>query len=290
MGQKDLTEKNLESYPDVFADTINALLYQGEKVILEENLQAAPTETLYKGKQRLRNQFHDVSKYEVRNGKIKVQYTLENETGVKRKTVLRKAGYEGAVYREQYEGKGEFPFVGLILYWGRRRWRAPKSLTQLWKKETKGERWREYVDEIRLHVYEMAHLPKKIRQRFKSDMRIVVDCLAEGKDYVPSKQRIVHLEALLMMLRELTQDVRYEEIILSLQEDEKKAGGMDMCELLDKYENRGLERGMAQGIERGKECVNDLIRHLIGDGRIDEIERAVFDMEYQNKLFAEYGI
>ena len=32
MGQKDLTQKNLEHYPDVFADVINALLYQGKQV------------------------------------------------------------------------------------------------------------------------------------------------------------------------------------------------------------------------------------------------------------------
>ena len=112
--------------------------------------------------------------------------------------------------------------------------------------DTKDERWQEYVDEIRLHVYEMANLPPDIRKLFKSDMRIVVDCLAEGKDYVPSKQRIVHLEALLLMLRELTGDERLVQIISSLQEDEKEMGGMSMFELLDKYESRGLERGRAE--------------------------------------------
>lgn len=252
MGQKDLTEKNLEFYPDVFADIVNALLYKGEGVVQEKELQAAPTETLYTGKKRLRNQFHDVSKYEMKCGEIRVQYTLENETSAKRKMVLRKAGYEGAVYREQYDGKEIFPFVSLVLFWGKRHWSAPKSLAQLWKKDTRDERWREYVDDISLHVYEMANLPEVIRQRFKSDMRIVVDYLAEGKNYVPSKQRIEHVEALLLMLKELTQDERYEEIISSLREEERETGGMSMCELLDKYENRGLERGISQGISQGK--------------------------------------
>lgn len=49
MGQKDLTAKELESKPDVFADIINALIYEGEQVLLPELLQAAPTETLYAG-------------------------------------------------------------------------------------------------------------------------------------------------------------------------------------------------------------------------------------------------
>ena len=49
MGQKDLTQKNLEQYPDVFADIINALLYNGKQMILSTSLQPAPTETFYPG-------------------------------------------------------------------------------------------------------------------------------------------------------------------------------------------------------------------------------------------------
>ena len=50
MGQKDLTQKDLECYTDVFADVINALMYDGEKVLQDENLQPAPTETIYHSK------------------------------------------------------------------------------------------------------------------------------------------------------------------------------------------------------------------------------------------------
>ena len=78
MGQKDLAEKNLEDYPDVFADVINVLAYEGKAVVMEENLQAAPTETLYLSKKgKMRNQFHDVSKYVMKDGEIQMQYTLE---------------------------------------------------------------------------------------------------------------------------------------------------------------------------------------------------------------------
>ena len=280
MGQKDLTEKSLEFYPDVFTDTVNALLYQGKQVVFAENLQAAPTETLYRGKHgKLRNQFQDVSKYEMHQGKIKIQYTLENETGVKKKMILRKVGYAGAVYREQYDRKEVFPFVSVVLFWGRKRWRAPRSMKQLFSNiDTKEQCWK-YVDNIVLHVYQMAHLSKEIRERFHSDMRIVVDYLAEGENYVPSMQKIVHLEALLHMLKALTGDVKYEEIIPDMQEEQEKKGGISMCELLDKYERRGMEAGM--------ERVNKLIRHLIGDGRKEDIAHAVSDVEYQNQLFLE---
>ena len=78
MGQKDLTQKNLEYYPDVFADIMNALLYEGKQVVQPAELQPAPTETIYHSKKgNLRNQFHDVSKYEMREGIIRLQYTIE---------------------------------------------------------------------------------------------------------------------------------------------------------------------------------------------------------------------
>lgn len=40
-----------------------------------------------------------------------------------------------------------------------------------------------YVDDLKLLVFELRNLPEEVRRRFQSDMRIVVDYLAEGKDY-----------------------------------------------------------------------------------------------------------
>lgn len=279
MGEKDLTEKSLEFYPDVFADVVNALLYQGEQVLMAETLQSAPTETLYPGKQGiLRNQFHDVSKYVIHEGIIQAQYVLENETKINRKIVLRKAGYEGAVYREQYDGEQVYPFIGLVLYWGKYRWKTPRSLMQLFGRNDVIEKNLSYIDNIKAHVYEMSHLPKKVRNRFHSDMRIIVDYLAEGENYVPSKQEIVHLEAVLRMLRALTGDARFEEIIGDLHDEEKEKGGVTMCELLDKHEKCGENR-MAK-----------LSKKLIKKNRIADLLRASEDEAYREQLFREFGI
>lgn len=249
MGQKDLTEKNLEYYPDVFADILNTLLYHGEQVVSAKELFPAPTETLYPHNDNtLHNQFHDVSKYVMQDGCIKMQYTLENETKSKRKTVLRKAGYEGAVYREQFDRTESYPVISSILYWGKGYWHQPRSLSQLWSRQQIPNIVKEYIDDIKIHVYDMLHLPKEVRSLFKSDMRIVVDFLAEGKNYFPTQQKIVHVDALLRMLNALTNDTRYESILQNMQEDKNKEGGITMCELLDKYENRGIMRGKVESI------------------------------------------
>ena len=37
MGQKDIAEKTLEAYNDVFADIVNGLVFKGKKVVKESN-------------------------------------------------------------------------------------------------------------------------------------------------------------------------------------------------------------------------------------------------------------
>lgn len=51
----------------------------------------------------------------------------------------------------------------------------------------------------------------------------------------------VHPEALLLMMKDLTGDKRYLKIRDTLSEKEKE-GNISMCELLDKYGNRGIQQ------------------------------------------------
>ena len=44
--RKDLAEKDFIAFPDVAADVLNALLFDGESIVSAEELIPAPTETL----------------------------------------------------------------------------------------------------------------------------------------------------------------------------------------------------------------------------------------------------
>ena len=253
MAQKDITQKNLEAYPDVFADIINAFHYGGKPVVQEHELQAAPTESFYHfyntGAKlpKLKNQFQDVSMYRVQAGEITLCYMLENQSVPERKMILRKAGYEGAIYRQQFETKALYPVVGMVLYWGRKPWRSPRSLKELFHTTLTPE-VELRMDDFRLDVYEMTRLPQDIRSRFHSDMRVVVDYLAEGKDYQPGNQVLRHPEAFLRIIHALTGDIRYEQLITNIEGKEE----IRMCELLDKYENRGIQKGLREGKREGR--------------------------------------
>ncbi len=248
---KDLVEKNFMSFPDVAADIINALLYGGEPCVGADSLVSAPTETVYQGEGHLRNQYEDLTKYEVQDGKVRMTYQLANQSDVDSRMLLRKAGYTGAVYREQYEGKARFlcPVAEMVLYWGEKSWKGPKSIRQMFGRRKLSPKIWEYIDDLQLHVWEMRRLPAEVRERFTSDMRIVADYLAEGNLY-RSDRPVVHKEALIKMIRVLSGENDVDDTAAVLQGLEiREEDEVTVCELFDQYTRKGMKQGIQQGIE-----------------------------------------
>ena len=76
----------------------------------------------------------------------------------------------------------------------------------------------------------------------------------------------------------------------------------NMCEILDKIENRGIEKGMAEGIEKGiekgkaegnaegKSQMADLMKILLTENRIEDAKRAAEDLAYCDELMKQSGI
>lgn len=252
MGQKDLAAKRFERSPEVFADIINALVFEGEQVVLPQDLQPAPTESLYPAVSgKLHGQYNDVSKYEMQNGRIAIQYTLENQSRPDYRILLRKAGYEGAIYRQQYDGKDTYPAITLVLYWGEPAWNSSSDLYKFFRRKKIHRLARKYIDNVCLHMYSMRRLPQEVRRRFRSDMRVVADYLAEGKGYEPADQEIVDIDGTLRMLYALTGDADFINNIGMMQERQRRGGRVTMCEVVDKFVQRGREQGIKEGWEKG---------------------------------------
>ena len=251
---KDVTQKNLEGFPDVAADILNVFIYGGRQVVEAERLYPAPTETEYAAPgAALRNQLEDVSKYEIQEGKIQVQYLLANQSEMDAGMILRRTGYVGAVYREQYDGKAGdcFPVVSLVLYWGEGSWTKACSIREFFRKRKLPPKLWKLVDDHRLHVFEMRNLLPEVRELFTSDMRLVVDYLAEGNEFW-SDRPVVHKEALIRLLRALGGDTNVEDTAQILKEmNVKEEDEITMCELFDQYTRRGKKEGIKEGIEAG---------------------------------------
>lgn len=255
LDAKDLVEKDFIAFPDVAADVVNALLYDGEHIVSATELLPAATETLYFGNsdKKLRNQYEDLAKYEMRGGQIQTMYLFANQTVPDSRMVLRKAGYMGGVYREQYEEKisSSCPVIELVLYWGERPWHGPRTIRHLFSERNLSPKVWRYIDDIHLHVWEMRHLPQEVRERFGSDMRIVLDYLAEGDSY-RSDRPVVHKGALIRMIRVLSGDCDVEDIAEQLEElSIKEEDEITMCELFEQYERKGRSEGIREGRSEG---------------------------------------
>lgn len=258
-GGYDIPQKDLESYPDVFADILNALVYGGEQVVNLQRLSQAGTETYYRDqKRRLRNQYEDLGRYETdKEGRAKILYLLSNQSQADSRMLLRKCGYVGGCYRGQYERQAReiCPVMELVLYWGRKRWRAPCSMREFFKrKDIHPGAW-EYIDNEKLHVFEMRHLPKNVIGRFRSDMRIILEYLMDEGNVDKLEQEVSHPAALLELMQALSGDDRYGTVVESLiDENETGEGGKwTVCKLMDKYWGGGKQEGLQEGLQEGRQ-------------------------------------
>ncbi len=252
--KKDIVEKEFVTFPDVAADVINVLLYQGERMADKDSLMAGSTESVYQGKKKLRNQYEDICKYKFSDGAIHLMYLIANQSRADGKMLLRKAGYTGGIYREQYEGKMKdaCPVIEFVIYWGETRWRSNRSIRKMFGKKKISEKEWKYVDNLELYVFEMRRLSKETRELFESDMRIVVDFLAEGNGY-RSDRKVVHKAALIKMIKVLSGNTDVDDIEDWLEEQGiREEDEVKVCELFDQYERKGRNEGRKQGRKEGE--------------------------------------
>ena len=104
MGQKDITEKVLEDYNDVFADIINGLLFGGEQEIKPEDLENTTVHAQYKAEDdKVHELERDIAKY-WKDEKVELAICgIENQSIVEKNMPFRIIGYDGSAYRNQLQ-------------------------------------------------------------------------------------------------------------------------------------------------------------------------------------------
>lgn len=295
MAEKDTTEKILESYNDVFADIVNVLLFQGEEVVKAEELVEQAPRAAYKADGKVREIERDVAKrWQKQNIRIAC-VGLENQTKIDPDMPLRVIGYDGAEYRAELNTDDRYPVVTLVLYFGyEKHWDKPLNLM-----ECVGvpEIFRPYVNDYRVNLFEIAYLTDEQLGLLKSDFGIVADYFVQmrkNKDYKPEPRKMKHVQETLQLLSVMTHDNRYEEAC----NEDGKGVPENMCEVLDRIENKGIEKGIIEGkvigetsgIAKGADNILTLMQRLFAAGRVADAEKASNDKEYCNRLLAEFGI
>ena len=282
MGQKDLSEKILVAYDDVFADIVNVLMFNGQKKIQPEELEDRGTKDFYKEKGMLHELERDVVK-RWRKGAVRFACIgIENQTAADPDMALRVIGYDGAAYRVQLsdekQSRERYPVITIVLYFGyNKKWDKPLHLLE---KLTIPDGLDPYVSDYKVNLFQVAWLSDEQIAMFQSDFKVVADYFVQKRknnSYTPTKTEIKHVEAVLQLLSVMEHDDRFVETIYS--EDGGKV--KSMCDVLDIAEQRGEKRGEARGVklgeERGAKVLGDLIRRLLNGEDANAIRNSGVD-------------
>ena len=250
---KDILEKTLEAYDDVFADICNALLFKGRQLVRPSDLRDAQPFSYYKAENSIRAQDRDVAKYWNKFAIRIALFGMENQSKVFKFMPLRVISYDGAAYRAQLneDTDPKYPVVTIVLYFGKERWRNRNLFDCI---ELPDE-LRPFVNDYRINVFEICYLTEDQIGYFQSDFKVLADYFVHSlndPNYRPKDpQKFKHAAEVLELLSVFA-DERFGDLV-------DAEGGLpgDMCEVFDRAVQQGVvigeEKGRAAGILIGEE-------------------------------------
>ena len=307
MGRKDIEEKLFEDYNDVFADIVNVLLFNGQQIVQENELENTKDRSRLKDADGKTNeQERDVAKW-WRKSKIRLAlFGVENQTRSDPDMCFRLYGYDGAVYRSEYQKKEKYPVITLVLYFNsQEHWKGNKTLGESLHIP---EAFIPFFNDYHMNLFEIAWLSEEQVKMFKSDFQIVADYFVQmrkNKDYIPSKKTMEHVDSMIKLMAAITGDSRFEDG-LNTPNDNFEGRKINMCEYLDRIISEGEARGEARGVAigeargvaigeakgetKGENRLAALINKLYLSGKKEEILRVSEDEAYREKLYIQYGL
>lgn len=280
MGQKDITEKQLEEFNDVFADIYNVLVF--EKNLIDENrLQDGATESHYKDDDGTnRDQRRDVMKTYLDEYRMELAFVgIDNQTTVDRYIPVRILGYDYGKYRRQVDEK-KFPLVPvitLVLNLSNTRWNDYKSLAEITKVPPEFE---PYFQDYKVKVVDVAFLEDSVIEKFTSDFKLVARFFKDrrlGVEEWDDKTRIKHVEAFVDFISAFIDDSRYQNVKEDLELLRAKGGKVIM-------NNPYLD----MLVDYTEEQFAKLISCLLEDEDMDTLKQALVDREVRDRLYKKY--
>ena len=206
MAEKDISQKILEDKPDVFADIVNGLCFNGKEVIKPDELQDITSLTAYDDKKKYRYTQRDITKL-WKKGIFNIACLgIENQISKDNTMPLRVIAYDSAQYKIQANDKvsNYYPVVTLVLYFGKAKWKKPLNLFDLFDVPPE---LKPFTNDYKMNLFDISHMSSKEVSVFKSDFWHIADYFSqinETNSYIPSKTRLTHPEETFKLMSFLT--------------------------------------------------------------------------------------
>ena len=297
MGEKDILEKKLLMFNDVFADFVNGIMFDGKDVVKEGELVDLSGWSHYKGDDsKHRFQDRDVVKLWKKENVVISLIGIENQDIPDKNMVFRVLSYDGASYRTQLveeesrkrkknsgidgELQDIFPVITFVIYYGEEEWRHE---TTLHKRLNLDSELKHYVSDYSINLIDLKKLSEDDINKFKKDFKLIADYMVKGSKHKADRIDLNHPEEVSELILRLTG----EELPFEVECEE---GGKNMEKFFEPMFERAEARGEARGKAEGENCLARLISLLMSEGKNDKIKDVVDNEEIRHGLYKEYGI
>ena len=254
VGQKDILLKDYFT-PDIFADAINAILYDGKSVVTPERMRTIDIETQRvedeNGNVTADTRLRDSAKVVEVDDAIYCLFAIEHQSVEDYTMPLRIMEYDVREYLRQVKSnKGVQiqikPIITIVMYWKADKWNQPVSVKDMFDKNT--VRWLEYnglggyIQDYRMHLFEPGTVKEEDLEKFKTELKDVIAYVKYSKstealkDY-NEKYKPDLTKSTVTLINELTNS-KY----VFIEGKER----LDMCEAFEGLIEEGRAKGKAE--------------------------------------------
>ena len=255
VGQKDILLKDYFT-PDIFADAINAILYDGKSVVTPERMRTIDIETQRvedeNGNVTADTRLRDSAKVVEVDDAIYCLFAIEHQSVEDYTMPLRIMEYDVREYLRQVKSnKGVQiqikPIITIVMYWKADKWNQPVSVKDMFDKNT--VRWLEdnglggYIQDYRMHLFEPGAVKEEDLEKFKTELKDVIAYVKYSKstealkDY-NEKYKPDLTKSTVTLINELTNS-KY----VFIEGKER----LDMCEAFEGLIEEGRAKGRTEG-------------------------------------------
>lgn len=259
-----------------------------KQIVIENELEEQTPRYAYKADGVYREIERDVAKRWKKEDIRIACVGIENQTKTDADMPLRIIGYDGAEYRWQLGQDGQasrYPVATMVLYFNhKKKWNMPLTLYGCLDIP---ERFKPFVNDYKVNLFDIAFLTPEQVKLFKSDFRFVADYFVQMRmtgTYTGSKEEITHVQETLSMMAIMTGDHRFEQVMQSEEGEEQGKEIKTMCEVLDRIEEKGKMEGRVEGVDLAMAAMQKLLQ----DGRYDDAKRVTEDPDYRKQLLKEF--
>ena len=244
----DSTCKKLFRDDGCFADICNYAFFQGKQIIKPEELVSRENDvsTLI-GKEALpmeTKRYRDIVRKTSINGEYMI-IGVEHQSTLNKNMIIRILNYDAQLYINQVEsGKEVRPVGSFVFYMGDKEWTYPKSLKESLKVSPEME---DYINDWKLPVLELQKMdPQILKSKRLKEVVEISQIMLKGDYEKLRTNRMISVENYKMAAILTHTDIK--------EEDLPEGDEINMCKAMDqlfqRFENQGIEKGEAIGIEK----------------------------------------